>query len=220
MSSGSPGNAAGHQVSTETHVPIAITLPIMRTDNAIQFIFPREYTSVDMIPVPMDQGITIRSMPLRVVGVLTFYGHAPRSIYSKKVQQLEELLKNDGFLPKPGEVREGVNPTMFSSTVRVPSAKTSLEKDKSAAAKEGGATHAMQHPSTAVEGMWTLARYHPHFTLPAFRRNEVWVDLDPSFPAVAQAIQEYHFERNTQRVEGNVVAQAGEEGGVAGEKAT
>ena len=189
------------------------------------FIFPREYTSVDMIPVPMDQGITIRSMPLRVVGALTFYGHAPRSIYSKKIQQVEELLKKDGFLPKPGEVREGVNPTMFSSTIPVPAAatttaKTSPEKDKSAAAKEGGSTLATQHPSTAVEGMWTLARYHPHFTLPAFRRNEVWVDLDPSFPAVAQAIQKYHFERNTQRVEGNAVAQAGEEGGVAGEKAT
>jgi hypothetical protein len=46
-----------------------------------------------------------------------------------------------------------------------------------------------------------VARYHPHFTLPAFRRNEVWIDLDVTYPTVAALLQEHQFQRNQQAAE-------------------
>lgn len=37
---------------------------------------------------------------------------------------------------------------------------------------------------------WSVAQYHPPFTIPFLRRNEVWIELSEQFPEVAKLIRE------------------------------
>ena len=36
---------------------------------------------------------------------------------------------------------------------------------------------------------WSISQYHPPFTLPFMRRNEIWVELNESLPAVRSLLQ-------------------------------
>mmetsp|Transcript_25673 Transcript_25673/g.24531 ORF Transcript_25673/g.24531 Transcript_25673/m.24531 type:complete len:223 (-) Transcript_25673:317-985(-) len=45
---------------------------------------------------------------------------------------------------------------------------------------------------------WSVAQYHPPFTLPFLRRNEIWIELDEKNEAIKKALMD-----NTEAVDGN-----------------
>jgi hypothetical protein len=194
-------------VSATTAVPIPLVLPVIRENNALQLILPSDYTSVDEIPVPLNTSITIRHVPARIVAVQVFCGHASRPTYTKCINKLRTALVADHLLdesqpvPAPGVGSAvGALGEAQDSDV-VPAAAISGEKSTTyptpaitAPAAPSGTTLALT--ATLPEVHWSLARYHPHLTFPAFRRNEVWIDLDASHSAVADRVQQYHFKRN------------------------
>jgi hypothetical protein len=50
---------------------------------------------------------------------------------------------------------------------------------------------------------WSVAQYHPPFTLPFLRRNEIWIELDEKTEAIKKALME-----NTEAVDGNKYTEA------------
>jgi hypothetical protein len=208
-------------VSTTSAVPIPLILPVIRENNALQLILPSDYTSVDEIPVPLNTSITIRHVPARIVAVHVFYGHASRPTYTKCINKLRIALVADHLVGEPQPVSaSGVGSAVGAlgeakDSDAVPAAGISGEKstaDPAAAITAPAAPSgtALAQTATLPEVHWSLARYHPHFTFPAFRRNEVWIDLDASHPAVADRVQQYHFKRNQLATE--KARQAGSEG--------
>jgi hypothetical protein len=194
-------------VSTTTAVPIPLILPVIRENNVLQLILPSDYPSVDEIPVPLNTSITIRHVPARIVAVQVFYGHASRPTYTKCINKLRTALVADHLLDEPQPVpASGVGSAVGAlgeakDSDVVPASAISREKSTAypapaitAPAAPSGT--ALAQTATLPEVHWSLARYHPHFTFPAFRRNEIWIDLDASHPAVADRVQQYHFKRN------------------------
>lgn len=45
-------------------------------------------------------------------------------------------------------------------------------------------------PDSAANVQWSVAQYHPPFTLPFMRRNEIWVELDERSDRIKQLIAE------------------------------
>jgi hypothetical protein len=194
-------------VSTTTAVPIPLILPVIRENNALQLILPSDYTSVDEIPVPLNTSITIRHVLARIVAVHVFYGHASRPTYTKCINKLRTALVADHLLDEPqpvpasgeGSAVGALGEAKDSDVVPAPavSGETSTADPAAVTAPAVPSAGTARAPTaTLPEVHWSLARYHPHFTFPAFRRNEVWIDLDASHPAVADRVQQYHFKRN------------------------
>lgn len=123
------------------------------------------------------------------------------------------VLKVGAFSPRPSSQP---SPAGASSTAQAP-APTSAAAPAPVPAPGSALGTAPAPQPQAVH--WSLARYHPHFTLPAFRRNEVWIHLNPARPAVAALVQQHHFERNQQAVAQAQEAGTGGAPALAGEKA-
>ncbi len=72
---------------------IDMTAPVIREDQEskqkIAFVMPKEYT-METLPVPNDDRVTLREVPKRKVAVLKFSGF----FGDKKVKDLEEQLIN------------------------------------------------------------------------------------------------------------------------------
>jgi hypothetical protein len=199
---GSPDAPVGQQVSS-TSVPITITLPVLREHNVLQMILPREYTDVESIPIPTNANIIIRSVPPRTVAVSVFYGHADRATYQKKIDKLRNQLVADKLIgpPHAEDAPERNDPTLRVASVQ---SAPSAAAPASAVGEPAGSIGPPASTTTTAgppEVHWSVARYHPHFTLPAFRRNEVWIDLDVAYPTVAALLQEHQFQRNKQAAE-------------------
>lgn len=63
---------------------------------------------------------------------------------------------------------------------------------------------------------WLVAQYHPPWTLPFLRRNEVWIELDPQIPAVVTLLQQYQqYQQAQQEQDAEGQVESGMKGGAA-----
>lgn len=135
---------------------IAMTSPVVTNRDIMQFVLPFEFTSIDQIPVPTSKRISIKSIPERVVAVTCFPGAYNRNYCMQKLNELHRQLIADHMLvddedDKDSKIGESALAMTSSATVTVDDSEKQLK--------------------------WFVAQYHPPFTLPFLRRNEVWVDL-------------------------------------------
>jgi hypothetical protein len=72
--------------------------------------------------------------------------------------------------------------------------KTNLEKLKKALQHDGYLPPSSSNESSKEMDIdWCVAQYHPPFTLPFLRLNEVWIKLDPSYsPALKTLLTKRH----------------------------
>jgi hypothetical protein len=129
---------------------ISMTAPVVNTKDKMQFVLPFEYTSLDQIPKPTNKRITLRAIPERLIAVTKFSGLYNRNTCMKKLQMLHRQLLTDNFL----------------NNEPLPTSDTSKTLDALTADSE----HTLEK--------WEVSQYHPPFTIPFLRRNEVWVELD------------------------------------------
>lgn len=135
---------------------IAMTSPVVTNRDIMQFVLPFEFTSIDQIAVPTSKRISIKSIPERVVAVTCFPGAYNRNYCMQKLNELHRQLIADHMLvddedDKDSKIGESALAMTSSATVTVDDSEKQLK--------------------------WFVAQYHPPFTLPFLRRNEVWVDL-------------------------------------------
>ena len=119
-------------VITESSQQLAMTAPVLQTQESMSFVLPADVSSLDEAPVPTDSRVTLRAVPAKTVAVLPFSGWYTEELGSA---QFEALV---------GKMREN--------------------KDMELA-----------QPSSRIK--WAVAQYHPPFTLPFLRRNEIWVEI-------------------------------------------
>ncbi|KAJ7548379.1 hypothetical protein O6H91_07G009800 [Diphasiastrum complanatum] len=67
-----------------------------KTMMTMQFVLPSQYT-VDSVPRPTDPRVSVKELPRRKYGVLTFSGIANDSLTEKKVQELRKTLQEAGY---------------------------------------------------------------------------------------------------------------------------
>jgi len=120
---------------------IAMTVPVIeqresQNDSAsemiMRFVMPSKYT-LDQLPKPTNDNITLKAIPEKIVAVSRFSGWITPERLRDEEQRLLEELKNSG--KKPLVQANGENPI-------------------------------------------SLAQYNPPWTLPWWRTNELWVELE------------------------------------------
>lgn len=84
--------------TTETSEKIAMTVPVVSQDRGsneriISFVMPRKYT-LETLPVPKDERVTLRTIPARVVAVHSFsWSNDARTVAKQKAAFVEQLKK-------------------------------------------------------------------------------------------------------------------------------
>eukprot|EP01031_Cornospumella_fuschlensis_P030982 gene30982-37445_t len=132
---------------------LAMTAPVVTGQDFMQFVLPFDLKRLEDVPKPTNKDITIRQVPRKVVAVSRFSGSFSQSLFSSKLEDLYQKLKQDQVVTE-GEL---------------------VKKDDYL----GGLT-------------WSYAQYNPPFTLPMFRRNEVWIELnEQSFSKVRELLQQH-----------------------------
>jgi hypothetical protein len=127
---------------------IAMTAPVVSNQDFMQFILPHTFTRLEDIPTPQDDKILIKQIPEKVVAVSQFSGANDASYFVQRMKELKEVILEEEFVEK---------------TALGPPCPESV-------------THA--NDIGLPENIpWSFAKYNPPFTLPPFRRNEVWVEL-------------------------------------------
>lgn len=122
---------------------IDMTAPVLTSNSFMQFVLPAEFVSLEQIPSPKDESISIKSVPRRIVAVTRFSGSYSRTYFDEKLQELYNSILKDDWL------------------------KVADDKDSS------------ENRSVVDRLPWSFAQYNPPFTLPPFRRNEVWIEIPP-----------------------------------------
>ena len=176
-------------------VPISLTFPILQQEGVLQIILPREYLSIDQVPVPTNSDVTIRSIPSRVMAVHKFYGRAPRASLEQKRDHLVEMLQEDSLIDIPTTVPmlKLDNPDQIAPSTAPPPTEAPITEKLADAVSASSASS----PSSNIP--WILARYHHQSTLPAFRRKEIWIELDSTQTGVAARIEKHQAESNKLR---------------------
>jgi hypothetical protein len=92
---------------------ISMTAPVLvRKDGAqtrMAFVMPERFT-LENLPRPEDDKITIREVPARLVAATQFSWYAPRSRRERKADALLAMLKRDRLTPAGDPVYAGYNP--------------------------------------------------------------------------------------------------------------
>lgn len=195
--------------------------PVLTQKNVMQFIMPSQYERPDQVPTPSNANVIIKAVPARIVAVYKFSGMCTPEQCVKKLKKLHKMLVDDHMvedtaalpLPvssassaseEPGQLAsggEGEGPAKSAAAPIIsgvkgpeepageqgPAPEGAAKEEAKAAAKEGAAPES----SVADSLVWLVAQYHPPWTLPFMRRNEVWVELDPQIPAIAKLIQKH-----------------------------
>ena len=129
---------------------IAMTAPVVSSQDFMQFILPDEYTRIEDIPTPQDSKIMIKQVPERVVAVSQFSGSNHHADFLQRMKELKELILSEQL----------VEPSALDPQ-----------------STEPGSRYAACHGILPENVQWSFAKYNPPYTLPAFRRNEVWIEL-------------------------------------------
>ncbi|XP_057842876.1 heme-binding-like protein At3g10130, chloroplastic [Cryptomeria japonica] len=93
--------------SPPTSEPIAMTAPVLTEEASepgddakkmvtMQFILPSSYTG-ENVPRPNDSRVSIKEMPKRKYGVVTFSGVTDEGVVKNKVEKLRKSLEEDGY---------------------------------------------------------------------------------------------------------------------------
>eukprot|EP00388_Colpodella_angusta_P032234 GDKK01025901.1.p1 GENE.GDKK01025901.1~~GDKK01025901.1.p1 ORF type:complete len:171 (+),score=39.66 GDKK01025901.1:55-513(+) len=138
-----------------------MTAPVLTEQNTMQFILPMEYKQSSAVPVPTDPNVSIKHIPKQTVAVLPFYGSAGADRCQRKFESLRQMLIEDKMVDL--------------ASPEASNGDTSGEVDVS--------THLQQVLPFQV------ANYHPPFTLPCFRRVEIWIPLSPKNERVAELLK-------------------------------
>ena len=80
---------------------ISMTAPVMDTPNTqwsriVQFTMPRKYT-LETLPIPDNDKVTLREIPAKKVAVLRYSGYASEKRVTAKKEKLLELLERDNM---------------------------------------------------------------------------------------------------------------------------
>ncbi|GLJ07351.1 hypothetical protein SUGI_0064960 [Cryptomeria japonica] len=99
---GKPNNVKPQKEQQEGE-KIAMTAPVItqESDDAkkmvtMQFILPSSYTG-ENVPRPNDSRVSIKEMPKRKYGVVTFSGVTDEGVVKNKVEKLRKSLEEDGY---------------------------------------------------------------------------------------------------------------------------
>lgn len=151
---------------------IAMTSPVINENNVMKFVLPANYQSVSQAPRPTDPRVIIKETPLSHVAVIGFSGWYSPSAGLHQFQKLAKLLKRDNFIPSPPktetETTDKTKPSVAASTST--NSVTHLNSASGTVEEEVDETKDLE---------WQVAQYHPPFTLPFLRLNEVWIKLTP-----------------------------------------
>lgn len=182
ISPGSPFASVTPDI-TARHEKIPLRLPVLREATTLQLIMPAVYTSLDQVPVPTNPLISIRSVPERNVAVLTFYGNCKRSQYMIMLDELRAMMVKDKMIESDEiETRSALvlEHDLAGKLRATPTASASAEVQ----ANKGSGRHKALPPDH-----WTVAQYNSRATLRCWRRNEVWIDLNPHNTNAAELIR-------------------------------
>jgi len=138
-----------------------MTVPVLTDKTTMQFILPSEYKEIGDAPVPTDPNVSIKSVPKRTVAVLRFCGWSTDDHCQRKFESLRQMLINDDMVD-------------FESPPAADD--TEGESDLS--------KHLLQ-----TQQPYLVAHYHPPFTLPFFRRIEIWIPLSTKNERVAELLK-------------------------------
>jgi len=140
-----------------TPTKIAMTAPVVtQNGNAganatMAFLLPAEFAekhaSVGTLPQPSNPAVRLREVPESIVAVSSFSGYVSEAKVREKLSALRRVLRSAGL----------------------------HEAAKNSGAGAPGAAAGEADEAAPCE--WRLAQYHPPYTLPWFRLNEIWVTL-------------------------------------------
>ena len=89
-------------VSTGGGTKIAMTAPVTLAEAAdawiVQFSMPKEWT-IDILPVPNDSRVHLRSVPESQMAVLKFSGLTPSARVARKQAELAAWVEKQGLAP-------------------------------------------------------------------------------------------------------------------------
>lgn len=160
ISSGS-GSGSGHTGSGEK---MAMTAPVVRSGQFMGFVLPFEYVNISDVPRPTDSRIQLMEVPERVVACRAFSGYYTQDIGRAQFRELNAQLMAADLVPKPAA-------------------------DSSSSSSSSSANGNDNENNNDEDMKWQAAQYHPPFTLPFMRRNEVWVELNEAMPPVRTLLQ-------------------------------
>lgn len=97
-----------HESSPQSQ-PIAMTAPVMTAEQTtddesghtkklvtMQFVLPSDYT-MENVPRPIDPSVSVKEVPARKYGVVTFSGVADEALVQTMVQKLRKSLEDGGY---------------------------------------------------------------------------------------------------------------------------
>lgn len=177
--------------SNESKQPMAMTAPVIMTEPAtkalamkapvlnsesgsgdaftstMSFVMPFHET-MDTLPTPTDERVTLKTIPAKIVAVRQFsgwYSHAEGK--KQHAALMKDLVENDLYEAPASSSGPNAN------------ANASDEKNRPLL------------DAAAQEEEFTVAQYHPPFTLGFLRRNEIWFEIQASHPEVQRMIKEH-----------------------------
>lgn len=80
---------------TQSSEGIEIAAPVITWDNALRFILPSRYTSIEQLPEPGDHRLLVKQVPSHVVAVLKFSGTCSEERVQRKLEKLLSMLAED-----------------------------------------------------------------------------------------------------------------------------